>query len=172
MNLELVKLTRENRQLLLDMLAEWKALAPQEHTPWAIFRNDPSDFDRYLAELEVPEDNDRGLVPDTALFCLDKDQNIFLGAVNIRHRLNQRLLTDGGHIGDGIRPTQRRKGYATAMIALALDECRKLGLRRVLMCCNADNIGSARSIQKNGGMLENEIISKDGDVVQRYWIAL
>ena len=58
------------------------------------------------------------------------------------------------------------------MIHLALDECRRLGIDRVLMCCNKDNVGSAKSIVKNGGVLENEIISKDGDIVQRYWIEL
>lgn len=81
------------------------------------------------------------------------------------------LLKTGGHIGDGIRPGERRKGYATAMIALALDECKKLGINKVLMCCNKDNIGSAKSIINNGGVLENEV-EEDGHIVQRYWIQL
>ena len=92
-----------------------------------------------------------------------------MGAVNIRHWLNERLLLDGGHIGDGVRPSQRRKGVATRMIALALEECRKLGIDRVLMVCHKDNIGSAKSIRNNGGVLENEI-TVDGVVEQRYWI--
>lgn len=59
----------------------------------------------------------------------------------------------------------------TAMIALALEECRKLGIARVLMVCDKQNVASARSIVKNGGVLENEI--RDGDeVLQRYWIDL
>ena len=65
----------------------------------------------------------------------------------------------------------RRKGYATEMIRLALQECKKLGLTKVLMVCDKDNIGSAKSIQKNGGVLENEIL-EDGDIIQRYWIDL
>jgi len=80
-------------------------------------------------------------------------------------------LLDGGHIGDGVRPSERRKGYATAMIALALDECRKLGIEKVLMVCNKENTGSAKSIQNNGGVLENEI-NVEGETVQRYWIQL
>ena len=92
-------------------------------------------------------------------------------ALNIRHYLNAGLLRTGGHIGDGIRPSERRKGYATEMIALALEECKKLGIRRVLMCCDKDNIGSAKSILKNGGVLENEV-EKDGHWEQRYWIQL
>ena len=94
-----------------------------------------------------------------------------MGAVNIRHKLNEELLYTGGHIGDGIRPSERRKGYATAMIALALEECRKLGIDKVLMCCNKDNIGSAKSIINNGGVLENEV-EEDGHWEQRYWIEL
>ncbi len=77
----------------------------------------------------------------------------------------------GGHIGDGIRPSERRKGYATAMIALALEECKKLGIERVLMCCDKDNIGLAKSIIRNGGFLENEV-EVDGHLEQRYWIQL
>ena len=57
------------------------------------------------------------------------------------------------------------------MVALALDECRRLGIDRVLMCCDKDNIGSAKSIINNGGILENEV-EEDGNIVQRYWIKL
>lgn len=173
MNLELVKLTNEYKNQLIDMLAEWKEdieLNHTNHSPWAIFKNDYHDFDYYLKNLEIKEAS-TGKVPDTVLFCLDKDRNIFVGAVNIRHYLNEGLLKTGGHIGDGIRPSERRKGYATAMIALALEECKKLGIDKVLMCCDKDNIGSAKSIISNGGILENEI-EADGEIVQRYWIKL
>ena len=66
------------------------------------------------------------------------------------------------NIGDGIRPCERRKGYATEMLRLALIECKKIGLQRVLMVCSTDNIGSAKSIINNGGVLENEITNADG----------
>ncbi|MEZ3473450.1 MAG: GNAT family N-acetyltransferase, partial [Lachnospiraceae bacterium] len=108
---------------------------------------------------------------DSTFFCLDEDRNIVVGAVNIRHYLNEALLLNGGHIGDGVRPSERRKGIATKMISLALDECRKLGIPKVLMVCDKDNVGSAKSIQNNGGVLENEIVV-DGVVEQRYWIEL
>lgn len=91
--------------------------------------------------------------------------------MNIRHDLNDYLLKYGGHIGDGIRPSERRKGYATEMIRLALEECRKLGLTRVLVTRDKNNIGSAKSIIRNGGILENEVLEK-GVIKQRYWIAL
>ena len=89
--------------------------------------------------------------------------------MNIRHRLNAGLLRSGGHIGDGIRPSERGKGLGTSMIALALEECDKLGIKDVLMCCDDDNIASARTIEKNGGVLENKVTDDDG-TVRRYWI--
>ena len=55
------------------------------------------------------------------------------------------------------------------MISLALIECDKLGIKKVLMCCNKDNVSSAKTIIKNGGVLENEIL-EDEVLVQRYWI--
>lgn len=85
--------------------------------------------------------------------------------------MNEALLLNGGHIGDGVRPSERRKGIATKMISLALDECRKLGIQKVLMVCDKDNVGSAKSIRNNGGVLENEIVV-NGVVEQRYWIEL
>lgn len=177
MNIELVRLTRERKELFFEMMEEWKTDIEVNHTnhsPWAIFRNDYRDFDAYLENLEVKTaTGDR--VPDTTLFCFDKDRSIFVGAVNIRHYLNEGLLATGGHIGDGIRPSERGKGYGTAMVALALDECRKLGIKRVLMCCDSDNTGSEKTILRNGGVLENEVEEiEDGkkSLVRRYWIDL
>lgn len=174
MSLKLIKLTKEYEKQLVEMIDEWKEDQERNHTnrsPWAIFKNDPHDFGYYLEHLEVKEASD-GKVPDSTFFLLDTERNRLLGAVNIRHYLNDALLKDGGHIGDGIRPSERRKGYATEMIRLALAECRKLGIDRVLMVCDKDNIGSARSIIKNGGILENEFTGEDGNIEQRYWIDL
>ena len=174
MGLKLIKLTKEYENQLTEMLDEWRRdqeINQTDHSPWAIFRNDWHDFDYYLEHLERREaTEDR--VPDSVFFLLDEERDRLLGAVNIRHYLNDALLREGGHIGDGIRPTERRKGYATEMIRLALDECRKLGITRVLMTCDRDNVGSARSIVKNGGVLENEFINDEGIVGQRYWIDL
>lgn len=57
------------------------------------------------------------------------------------------------------------------MIALVLQECQKLGIKKVLMCCDKENIASARTIIKNGGILENEVLD-NGVWIQRYWIEL
>lgn len=173
-DLKLVRLSKKYKKQFMDMMEEWTQDIEQNHTnhsPWMIFRNDYHDFDNYLSNLEIKEETPDGRVPDTTLFCLDVKRDIFVGAVNIRHYLNEGLLATGGHIGDGIRPSERRKGYATAMISLALEECKKLVIKRVLICCDKDNIGSAKSIQKNGGVLENEV-EDEGSITQRYWIDL
>jgi len=95
-----------------------------------------------------------------------------VGTIQIRHKLNDFLLGYGGHIGYGVRPSERRKGYATEMLALALERCRELGIDRALVTCDNDNIGSSRTIIKNGGILENEVTQEDGSVTQRYWITV
>ena len=174
MGLRLIKLTKAYEKELGEMLDEWKADQEANHTdrsPWAIFKNDYHDFDRYLGELEIKTASETR-VPDSVFFLLDEERNRLLGAVNIRHELNDALLQTGGHIGDGIRPSERRKGYATEIIRLALLECRRLGIDRVLITCDKDNIGSAKSILRNGGVLENEVLDRDGELVQRYWIDL
>lgn len=169
MHLRLVKLEPKYRRHLTEMMEEWYA-SGEKIIPYAIRRLDYRDFDHYLENLDVLKPTP-SLVPDSTFFCLDEDRDIFVGAVNIRHYLNDGLLLSGGHIGDGVRPSERRKGVATKMIALALEECGKLGIDRVLMVCDKDNIGSAKSIQNNGGILENEI-EEDGIIEQRYWIDL
>lgn len=167
MQLKLIKASHEYKTQICDMLEEWYACG-ENIVPYAIRKTDYHDFDKYLDSLEVRDASGR-LVPDSTFFCLDTGRNIIVGAVNIRHYLNESLLLNGGHIGDGVRPSERRKGIATAMIALALEECRKLGIDRVLMVCDKENIGSAKSIINNGGVLENEI-EVDGVTEQRYWI--
>lgn len=167
MELKLIKASWEYKKQICDMLDEWYA-SGEDIVPYVITKADYYDFDNYLENLEI-KNAEGGLVPDSTFFCLDTDRNIVVGAVNIRHYLNERLLRDGGHIGDGVRPSERRKGIATRMIALALAECKKLGIEKVLMVCSKANTASAKSIINNGGVLENEIIS-DGETEQRYWI--
>ena len=174
MNIKLIKPTYKYKQQIIEMLEEWITYNnshPQANTsPASIFKNDYHDFDYYINNIDIKVAHD-GLVPATTLFCYDEDRDIMVGAINIRHYLNDFLLNYSGHIGDGIRPSERRKGYATKMIALALDYCRELGINKVLMTCDKNNIGSAKSIINNGGILENEVIKEDS-ILQRYWITL
>lgn len=130
--LKLVRLDYRYREQLYDMMNEWCATG-EKIVPYSIRKNNYHDFNTYIKGFDEEEKGDSTFVPATTLFCLDKERDIFVGAVNIRHYLNEKLLLDGGHIGDGIRPSERRKGYATKMIALALEECKKFGIDKVLI---------------------------------------
>jgi predicted acetyltransferase len=174
--MKLVQLSYEYKDLLIDMIEEWEEFNKThetDHSPWIIFKNDCHNFDLYLSDILAQETliSDK-YVPSSTYFLLDEENNKFIGALNLRHYLNDKLLFDGGHIGDGIRPSERKKGYATLMIKLALSIAKELGIKKVLMVCNKDNIGSKKSIIHNGGVLENEIIDEDGNIWQRYWITL
>lgn len=110
-------------------------------------------------------------VPTTQFLTIRKSDNKIVGIISVRHYLNDALLIHGGHIGDSVLPSERKKGYATKQIQLALDYCRSLGIDKVLMSCTTTNIGSEKSITKNGGVLENQI-ECDGKVYKRFWIEL
>lgn len=172
--LELIFPTEEYRERVMEYL--------QEH----IDNNEPrmhgvggldkiKDFDKWLQKVQndlSEKTVEEGRVPATLYLAVRKLDNKVIGIIQIRHELNKKLLKYGGHIGDGVRPSERKKGYATEMIRLALEECKKIGIKRVLMVCDKDNISSKKSIINNGGILENEVLSEDGKIIQRYWISL
>lgn len=169
MNIRLIEATTEYESQIIDFLDEYVS-SGERVIPTTLTKADHHDFEnycKYLKSRQHPTDPDR--VPATVYFTLDEDRNIVVGCVDLRHCLNDHLFSHGGHIGDGVRPSERRKGYATAQIALALQKCKDLGIDRVLITCETWNIGSAKSIINNGGVLENEV-EAEGKMFQRYWI--
>jgi predicted acetyltransferase len=102
-------------------------------------------------------------VPSTTLWWVDGGD--YLGRLTIRHRLNERLLERGGHIGYDVRPSARRRGHATAMLGAALPIAAGLGIDRVLVTCDVDNVASRKAIERNGAALEDK---RDGKL--RYWL--
>ena len=111
------------------------------------------------------------LVTETTYLFLDSMQRL-AGALSIRHMLNDALLKTGGHIGYGIRPSCRGKGWAPYMLALGLEEAKKMGLERVLITCLDTNLASAATIEACGGILDNKIPDGEGALNRRYWISL
>ncbi|MFC5773030.1 GNAT family N-acetyltransferase [Ectobacillus antri] len=167
--MRLVKPTRDLQSAYLSFYEEWKA-SGETMVPWVISK-DPSDFEemlRFLREGELVECLPPGWVPASTYWLVDGEKVV--GAVNIRHALTEQLLNCGGHIGYGVRPSERRKGYATHILALALEKTKELGIDRVLVCCDEDNIASERTILKNGGVFESMFIEDDGNAVKRFWI--
>lgn len=112
-----------------------------------------------------------GYVPGTTFLAIREHDKRLVGMINIRHELNDYLMNFGGNIGYSIRKSERRKGYATEMLRLALDKCKVLGLNKVLLTCDKNNIGSAKTMKNNGAVLENEVKEEDR-ITQRYWIDL
>ena len=113
-------------------------------------------------------DLEEGRVPSSMYFVMDDDR--IVGTLSIRHNLNTSMLSKyGGHIGYGVRHSERRKGYATTLLNLALEKCKELGLDRVMVSCKEDNMGSARTIENNCGELE-EYVEDNGMIFKKYWI--
>lgn len=113
------------------------------------------------------------LVPATQYVYVRKRDGKIVGVLQLRHELNDYLLQFAGHIGYSVCPSERRKGYAKAMLHDALDEARKLGLTRVLITCGDWNEGSRRTILANGGVLESKAYEPDDqEWLERYWIQL
>ncbi len=108
---------------------------------------------------------------ENSTYWLVNDNRKIIGAINIRHRLNDFHLNYGGQIGYSVRPSERRKGYTTEMLRMGLGTCKEMGFEKVLLCCKADNIGSVKTITDNGGILSSETIL-NGEKIQRYWIIL
>lgn len=119
-----------------------------------------------------PETVKPGLVPATTFLAVRESDGVLVGMIDIRHTLNDHLLNYGGHIGYGVHPAHRRRGYATEMLRQALRYCRdELKLDRALVTCDADNAPSRRTILANGGVFE-DARDQRGTPVQRYWIML
>jgi predicted acetyltransferase len=96
---------------------------------------------------------------------------IYLGAISLRHELNEFLLRAGGHIGYGIRPPARGRGVATWALRSVLPRASALGLAKVLVTCDDANLASAQVIMKAGGVLEDVRPTELG-LTRRYWITL
>ncbi|NHN34610.1 GNAT family N-acetyltransferase [Paenibacillus agricola] len=144
----------------------------EEIIPWVV-QKDPGDFKRML-EFLYSEDSEEKLtnpnwVPHSTYWLIN-EENKLVGVVNIRHRLNEQLLNGSGHIGYGISPSHRRKGYASVQLSEALHITKAMGLDKVLLVCNKGNIGSEKTILKHGGIFESEFLEDGGHIVRRFWI--
>jgi predicted acetyltransferase len=169
-DVSLIKPTSKLKEEYLSFYQEWKE-SNEDLIPWVISK-DPEDFEgmidflvKNVEGINLPE----GQVPDSTYWLVAKDNQI-IGVVNIRHGLTEKLLNSGGHIGYGIRPSERRKGYATQLLALALEKTLELGIKRVLVVCAATNIASIKTIVNNGGMQDKDYNDEDGKIINRFWI--
>ncbi len=121
-----------------------------------------------MTELTAAGDLDGTRVPSSYFWITEGDggpDDEVVGFLNLRHVLNDFLLQEGGHIGYSVKPSARKRGHASAALGLAVAVAADLGIGRVLVTCEEDNDASRRTIESNGGVLEDVRNGK-----RRYWI--
>lgn len=168
--IRLLKPTKNLKNEYLDFYLEWKE-SGENMVPWVIGK-DPEDFEGMISWLSDNENGKNlpdGWVSDSTFWLVSKENRV-LGVVNIRHKLTEFLSSRGGHIGYGIRPSERRKGYATKLLELSLEQAKKIGINNVLVVCDEINHASEKTIINNGGVPDSNFIEENGNVIKRYWI--
>jgi predicted acetyltransferase len=124
---------------------------------------------KILAEQQAGIGLPSGWVPAT--FLVADVAGEIVGRSSIRHALNDFLEREGGHVGYGVLPGHRRRGYATAILRQSLVIARASGVDRVLVTCDDDNVGSVAVIEACGGRLDSTVQDAErGAPVRRYWI--
>ena len=112
-----------------------------------------------------------GRCPGKTFLLIRKNDNKIIGTINVRWNLTEKVKQFGGNIGYGIRPTERRKGYNKMNLYLGLIEAKKIGLDKVMLDCDVENLGSSKTMEALGGKLERtEIDPYDGILTSVYWI--
>ncbi|WP_405057545.1 GNAT family N-acetyltransferase [Kribbella sp. NBC_01505] len=157
----------------LESMAEWGDVA-QDGSGYHAELHDVQSAEgfaawvRYLRERSDPRTPMRaGFVHATHWWIVEGDE--YLGAITLRHSLTDKLLEGGGHIGYGVRPSARGRGLAAWALGEVVKHAREQGLERVLVSCDDANIASAKTIERNGGVLE-DIRETWLGTTRRYWI--
>lgn len=160
-----------NENEYTELMDEWEGEGVRIN-PYAVTRDGRS-FEDIIKRWKWGESEavrKEGLVPAT-LYFLSDDFGRLYGAIHLRHELNEQLRHYGGHIGYGIRPSERRKGYATKQLELMIVKLREMGYKRIMITCDIDNIGSEKTILKNGGKLQG-IVEHEKGMGKVFWIEL
>lgn len=125
-------------------------------------------YDEWLSKIH---NNLTGEIRSIIFFAIRQSDNKLLGTINIRYPY-EGYVKMYGHIGYGVRPSERKKGYATKMLKLALKYCKEISLERVLLTCDKSNAASVKTIIKCSGKFEYETLQESGELLQRYWISI
>lgn len=169
MNLILRELTINDELAFLKGYEDWK----NHDLSWYTFVWKPGmEFNEHLRLLKEHQDNPPPIFVSSTMYYAFINQEI-VGRLSFRHELNDKLKVRGGHIGYSVNPNQRRKGYATEILRQGLEYCKLKNLKKVLLTCEDSNIPSCKTIEKNGGILENKILDNaENKIIRRYWINL
>ena len=142
-----------------------------EDLPFCLAWEDGDTFADYVARLERIQRGDppMGRYVEATFLLAEVDREA-IGRTSIRHRLNDFLRHEGGHIGYCVLPPHRRQGYASEILRQSLEHVHAIGVDPVLVTCDDDNMGSATIIERAGGILEDLVESESGTQTRRYWI--
>jgi predicted acetyltransferase len=171
LDVRLVNLSVDMKEQYINYYLEWKK-AGEKLNPGILRYMNPERFEEMVPAIHEIEIGNGGREVQESVYFLVNEKDRILGAVTIRHSLTERMFNTEGHIGAGIRPSERRKGYATKILELALDKMRAFDIPNALITCNEDNIGSEKAIIKNGGVRDDDFLESHGNIVKRYWITL
>ena len=170
-DLELRSLMPEDECSFMEAVAEFRTELPA--WDFALGCTEGETFLQYISKQEAwsrGEDLPPGFVPSG--FYVGIVSGRVVGRVSIRYELNEFLAKVGGHIGYGVRASERRRGYATRMLQQALPICRSRGIGRALVTCDVDNVGSRCVIERCGGIFDSITDDPTFEVQRRrYWIA-
>ena len=173
--LKLIQATREYGDQVMDYKREFQATGDSMDGTGALRRIDTAEeWFAHNDSLSDPATLPEGRVVSTQFLTIRETDGRLVGMLQVRHYLNDYLEQFGGHIGYSVRPSERRKGYATEQLRQALIWCKEeLGLDKVLITCLADNEASRRTILAHGGVYENTVHEPDdNEDLERYWITL
>lgn len=127
-------------------------------------------LDRCLKTEDEEYAKSVGRCQSRTFLLIRENDNKIVGTINVRWNLNEAMLRFGGHIGYGIRPTERRKGYNKINLYLGMLEAKKVGLEKVMLDCDVNNLGSDKTLKALGGKLERtEVDPSDGILTNVYW---
>lgn len=130
---------------------------------------DPAGFSQWVEQLRAEENTPAHTDFVTCTYYWMVERGEYLGSIALRHELNDFLLARGGHIGYGVRPSARGRGLAAQALGEVLSAAHDRGIFEALVVCHADNAASRRTIEVQGGRLENEVMH-EGRTLQRFWI--
>ena len=125
------------------------------------------DFDAWLEHIDSIRNND---IQTSTFFSKRLSDGKLIGCIKFHHTLNDEIK-NGGHIAYEIRPSERRKGYATKQLKLILNFAKQSGMKEVIVACDKDNVASAKTAMSCGGILVKEF-TEDGIVKQHYHFEL
>ena len=148
--------------------------AGEEHINGSLGFSHYSDYAQWLEKVKLAHHRETSLIGVAAstYFCVRASDQTIIGTIQLRHELNEEFSKRGGHIGYGIKPKERGKGYGAEQLRLVLEKAKEMGLTRVMISCDQDNFASSKVALKNHAKLEWEGYDEEDGWILIYWITL